>query len=150
MTDDATWNAEAAERMAHGVPHAVALGFEHVSAEGGVAIMKMPWREELVGDPATGVIAGGAVTSLLDHVSGAAISSAMHPPGAMGRGMMATLDLRIDYMRPAEPRRDIIARAHCYKVTRSIAFVRAVAYEDDPEDPIAAVQAAFALTGAPA
>ena len=32
----------------------------------------------------------------------------------------------------------------------SIAFVRAVAYESDPEDPIAAVQAAFALTGAPA
>jgi acyl-coenzyme A thioesterase PaaI-like protein len=38
-----------------------------------------------------------------------------------------------------------MARAHCYKVTRSIAFVRAVAYEDDPEDPVATAQATFML-----
>ena len=66
-----------------------------------------------------------------------------------GTTMMATLDLRIDYMRAAHPRRDIIARAHCYKLTHTIAFVRASAFEDGPEDPIATVQAAFALTGGP-
>ena len=60
---------------------------------------------------------------------------------------MATLDLRIDYMRPAEPRREVIAMARCYKLTRSIAFVRAAAYEDDESNPVATAQAAFAFTG---
>jgi uncharacterized protein (TIGR00369 family) len=150
MTDEASGNVDNALRMAHGVPHAVALGFEFVSSGDGVGVMKMPWREDLVGDPATGVIAGGAVTSLLDHVGGMAIQSAFTRASRDGgTTMMATLDLRIDYMRAAHPRRDIIARAHCYKLTHTIAFVRASAFEDGPEDPIATVQAAFALTGGP-
>ena len=138
-------------RMATNTPQAAALNFRLVSVDPSGAAMAVPWREDLVGDPDTGVMAGGVITTLLDHVCGLSVSCAViAADGGFMEFGMATLDLRIDYMRPAEPRRDIIARAHCYKVTRSIAFVRAVAYEDDPEDPIAAVQAAFALTGAPA
>jgi acyl-coenzyme A thioesterase PaaI-like protein len=80
------------------------------------------------------------VTTLLDHASGQAVHAAMTEWTSI-----ATLDLRIDYMRPAQPGRDVLARAHCYKLTRSVAFVRAVAYEDDPDDPVAAAQAAFML-----
>ena len=53
-------------------------------------------------------------------------------------------------MRAATPRADIIAEAHCYKLTRSVAFVRAHAYDADPQDPIATAQAAFILKRAPA
>ena len=48
-------------------------------------------------------------------------------------------------MRAAEPGLDIFARAHCYKLTKRIAFVRATAYDKDPEDPVATAQAAFML-----
>jgi acyl-coenzyme A thioesterase PaaI-like protein len=58
---------------------------------------------------------------------------------------MATLDFRIDYMRPARPRAGVTGQAHCYRLTRSVAFVRGIAFDEDPNDPIATVQAAFAL-----
>lgn len=129
-----------ATAMNEGSPQARALGFQTLEIGDGVAILKVPYRPEIVGDPETGVIAGGVVTTLLDHASGQAVHAALSQWTSI-----ATLDLRIDYMRAAEPGRDLLARAHCYKVTRSVAFVRAVAYEDDPDEPVAAAQAAFML-----
>jgi uncharacterized protein (TIGR00369 family) len=142
MSSNDTHPAMAAERMVRETPQAVALGIELVSAEPGVGVMKVGYRADLVGDPQTGVLAGGVITTVLDHVCGLAV-------GARNGGGSATLDLRIDYMRSAEPGRDVFARAHCYKLTRTIAFVRAVAYEDSPDDPIATAQGAFVLAGAP-
>jgi uncharacterized protein (TIGR00369 family) len=121
-------------------PQAVALGLKTLSYEPGVAVLMAPYRPELVGDPDTGVIAGGVVTTLLDHACGQAVFAALGQPGGI-----ATLDLRIDYMRAAEPGLDIHARAHCYKLTRRIAFVRATAYDRDVNDPVATAQAAFML-----
>ena len=142
--DEAFWKGEVATRMAHGVPHAAALGIEFVSMDGGVGVLRTPWREELVGDPDTGVIAGGVVTALLDHVCGLAVQAGRPDPTPT-----ATLDLRIDYMRPAKPRTGITAEARVYKYTHSIAFVRASAHDGDPADPVATAQAAFALTAGP-
>ena len=123
-------------------PQAVAIGMETVSWDGATANLRVPYKAELVGDPDTGVIAGGVVTTLLDHTCGQAVMAALGTPTPI-----ATLDLRIDYMRAAEPGLDIHARAHCYKLTHSIAFVRATAYDRDVGDPVATAQAAFMLTG---
>jgi len=142
MSLDETYLSEIADRMVRETPQAAALGIEFVSAEPGVGIMKVAYRADLVGDPQTGVLAGGVITTLLDHTCGLAV-------GRRTGGGSATLDLRIDYMRSAEPGRDVFARADCYKLTRTIAFLRAIAYEDNPEDPIATAQGAFVLAGAP-
>lgn len=136
-----------ASRMVDITPHASALGMRLVSAKPGEGVMAVPYRSDLVGDPETGVLAGGVVTSLLDHVCGyAASSSLVGSPGGAAEYGIATLDLRIDYMRPAEPGREVFARAHCYHLTRSIAFIRAIAYEDSEANPIASAQGAFAVT----
>lgn len=126
--------------MNQGSPHARALGIETISIGPEGSVLRAPYKPEMVGDPDTGVIAGGVVTALLDHACGQAVHTALEQFTTI-----ATLDLRIDYMRPAEPGKDIFARAHCYKATRSVAFVRAVAYDTDPDDPVAAAQAAFML-----
>ena len=127
-------------QLLHGSPQARALGLEMVSVEPREAVLKVPYRPELIGDPDTGVIAGGVVTTLLDHVCGQAVWASLEAYTSI-----ATLDLRIDYMRAAEPGLDVHAYAHCYKLTRSIAFVRAQAYDRDRADPIATAQAAFML-----
>ncbi len=129
------------------IPHAVALGLRfHAVADDYVEII-LPYDHKLVGDPDTGVIHGGAITALLDNAAGFAV----RVPGAEAESepvAIATLDLRIDYMGPATPGRDVVARATCFKRTRTITFVRAVAYHDSPDDPIATCTATF-MTGTP-
>ena len=144
MTTEPEPLAALGERMAIGTPQAAALDFRLVSVEPGLAVMAVPHRADLVGDPESGVLAGGIVTTLLDHVCGLAVSSKLMEAGAVGA--IATLDLRIDYMRAAEPGAEILARAHCYKVTHAIAFVRASAFDREESDPVATAQAAFALS----
>jgi acyl-coenzyme A thioesterase PaaI-like protein len=116
--------------------------------------MRAPFRADLVGDPADGGLAGGVITTLLDQTCGMAVSFAMrarHPSGEMTTrmGSMATLDFRIDYIRPAKPGRAVTGEAECYSIAGGVAFVRGLAFEDDRADPIAAAQAAFMLTELP-
>ncbi|PHR60118.1 MAG: thioesterase [Robiginitomaculum sp.] len=124
-----------------GTPHAKFLGMKFVAVDIGRATMSLPYDKKLIGNAQTEVLHGGVLTALLDQASGlAAVSSfnEMQP--------VATLDLRIDYMRAATPGKTIIAEAHAYKTTRHIAFVRAVAHEGDVDDPVASSQASFMTT----
>ncbi len=121
-------------------PHAKELGIKFISVDKGQAAMSLPYDSKLIGNPKTRVIHGGAVTTLLDQVSGLAAIA-----GFDTINTVATLNLSIDYMRAAKPGETIIAKAHCYKVTRYIAFVRGVAYELDEDDPVATSQATFMI-----
>jgi uncharacterized protein (TIGR00369 family) len=124
-----------------GSPHAQALGLALDGLGPGRATMRAPYNKELIGDPETGVLHGGVVTALLDHACGVAAFS-----GLGAKETPATLDLRIDYMRPAEPGKDIIAEAECVRAHGLIAFVRASAHDGDESDPVATAQAAFMVT----
>jgi len=123
-----------------GVPHAAAINLTVIEIKPGEAVCKVPYAENLIGNPDTRVVHGGVITSLLDNTCGIAVGSKT----AM-QGQIATLDLRIDYMKPATPGEDIFAFAACFKVTKNIAFVRGVAYHADRNDPIATCAAAFML-----
>ena len=114
------------------VPHNRALGMNIVEMGQREATFELPYDPKLVGNPDTGTLHGGAITALLDGCSGAAVFAALTELVPI-----ATLDLRIDYLRPAEPHRAVLAKATCYKMTKNVAFTRAVAYHDSPDDPIA-------------
>lgn len=114
------------------VPHNKALGMWIEDVRAHEAVFRLPYSEQIVGNPDTGVIHGGAITALLDGASGAAVFATLDDFVPI-----ATLDLRIDYLRPAEVGKDVVAHATCYKMTRNVAFTRAVAYHDDIADPIA-------------
>ena len=139
MTDSYD-TATLAARMTEHVPHAQGLGLKLVSVGQGRGTMTVAWREDLVGDPDTDVIASGVVTTLIDHTCGLAINACFEVPAPI-----ATLDLRIDYLRAAASRTGVTCEAFGYKTTRSIGFVRAEAWDVDRGDLIATAQAAFMI-----
>jgi len=126
--------------MSDAVPHNRELGLRVVDLGTVDATMLLPYSEKLVGNPETGVLHGGAVTSLIDATCGIAVFVKM---ARLAR--IATLDLRIDYLHPATPGKDLLARAECYKLTRSVAFVRALAHHGDADNPVASAQGTFII-----
>lgn len=123
------------------IPFHQRTGIEIIEVERGKARMKLPYREELVGNPDTGVLHGGIVTALLDACSGLAVF--MNVDRLMA---IATLELRIDYLRPATQGKDVVALAECYRMTPHVAFARAQAFhEGDEERLIATCTGTFML-----
>jgi uncharacterized protein (TIGR00369 family) len=122
------------------IPHNRALGMKVREMRKAEAIFELPYDPKLVGNPETGVLHGGVITALLDACSGAAVFAALTEWKPI-----ATLDLRIDYMRAGEVGREIVCHAHCYKLTHNVAFTRATAYHDDPSDPIATSMGTFMI-----
>lgn len=127
--------------LIEGIPHSLALNLQVEEMQRGRAVMSLPWARHLVGNIETGVLAGGAITALLDAVCGAAVGSLM-----IEVVPFATLDLRIDYNRPAEPGQTVIAEAECYRLTANIAFTRALAHHGDKTAPVAAASGTFMMS----
>lgn len=120
------------------IPHSRECGMliDRLDASGADA--HLPYRREWLGDTGRGLIHTGIIISLVDTISGLAALA------AIGRfEPVPTLDLRMDYLRPALPDKTLRARAECYRLTRSIAFVRASAWQDDAREPVAVGQATF-------
>ena len=122
------------------IPHSRELGMEITEIGDGTAEIVMAHDKRFVGDPKTGVIHGGAVSALMDTCCGTAVISHPDVPGPT-----ANIDLRIEYMRTATPGQAITARAECYHVTRSVAFVRATTFDEDFDRPVATATGTFTV-----
>jgi uncharacterized protein (TIGR00369 family) len=100
----------------------------------------LKWDDSLVGNAETGVLHGGVVTAMIDETAGGASVLATDY-----KFSVATIDLRVDYMRPAQPRQNLYCTAYIYRLTRRVAFFNAEAFHDDPTKPIAVGTGTFML-----
>ena len=121
------------------VGHAGALGiFYHAKGEDWVEL-GLPYAEHLVGMPASGIIASGPIVSLMDMRPASHLAPPRHvpPPGRS--------DLRVDYLGPPGPAHDRRPR-RILGATKSVGFVRGLAYDGNIEDPVANVTGTFMFT----
>lgn len=116
--------------MRHG--HSGFIGMQYRTHGKNWIELALPWREDLVGDPETGVLASGPIISLLDNATSMSVWALRG-----GFRPQVTLDLRVDYVRAASPGKTIIAWAECYQLKKSMAFVRGIAHDGDIADPVA-------------
>jgi len=135
---------EVLSRLFVSLPHCQTLGMQYVGTEGRKPTLKVDWREDLVGNPVSGVIHGGVITSLVDTCSAVAVAAQLAEFETI-----ATLDLRIDYLKAASPGRTIYCTAECYRLAHQVAFTRAICFHDVVSDPIAQGIATFMRESSP-
>jgi uncharacterized protein (TIGR00369 family) len=118
--------------------HGAALGITLDRLERGETYLTLPYSEAIVGNPITGVVHGGTIVSLLDTACGCAAMTILKRPS-----VTPTMDLRLDYMRPAQPHKPIHVEARVYRQSSNVIFCRGLAWQDDKESPIAHCVANF-------
>lgn len=129
-------------RFFDSIPHSRRIGLSVTGLGRRTFSARVDYRDELVGNPWRGTLHGGVITTLIDQTSGAAAFFSRSPPE-----LVATLDLRVDHFRAAEPGLPVHARAECYHLTRHVAFVRCIAYDRSEDDPVATGVSAFMRNG---
>ncbi len=124
-----------------GLPHCRAIGLTLEHTEQRRPTLSIAHRADLLGRSDSATIHGGAVCALVDVASACAVAA--HLPDYE---VLATLDLRLDYMHPARNDRPVYVRATCHRLAGQVAFVRSRCYQDHPDDPIALATATFMRT----
>ena len=128
------WNSRA-----HGLIGEMNLKIEKV--EESKVVLRMPFNPDFCVDDEGTLLHGGILTALLDSSFGLANFLATDNVQSM-----STIDLRVEYLRPAQSRADIIVSAECYHITRHVAFNSGRAWFDAPGNPeVARGSAAFSL-----
>jgi uncharacterized protein (TIGR00369 family) len=138
---EGSFDPKAFFELAKRVGHGRALGMDFVESGDDWTELSLPWREELVGVPESGILASGAIVSLIDTASGTAVWVKL---GAFNP--VVTIDLRIEYLRPALKGETVFARCECTKLTRQVAFTRGIAHSGDPSRPIAYSSGTFMVS----
>ena len=117
-------------------PYHRLLGLEMTRASAGEVVIRMPFREDLLAgdDDAGRYIHGGAIASLIDAAGDFAIIA------AVGHDV-PTIDLRVDYLRPASPGA-LTATARAVRVGRSTG-VADVEVVDEAGTPVAIGRGVF-------
>jgi uncharacterized protein (TIGR00369 family) len=120
------------------IPFNRMLGMKVVALGDGEVTLKLPFREDFIGDVTRPAVHGGVISALLDTTGGAAVFSKMNAGDSI-----STIDLLVDYLRPCPPG-DLVATAKVVRLGGRVALTQLSAYiEGDAEHLIATGRAAY-------
>ena len=95
----------------------------------GEAVIRIPWRDEFIGDPFRPALHGGVVSTLIDVTGGAACFAAL----TSYKDRVSTVDLRVDYLRPVT-KLDLICLAKVVRMGNRVASVQMVVHAGELPD----------------
>ena len=124
-----------------GIPFNVFVGLRVDALARGRAVLRIPWRHELIGDLLRPAVHGGVISMLADTAGGAAIFTMLD----RDNDRVSTVDLRVDYLQPGAPV-DLVCRADVVRMGNRVGVMRAEVFSGDPgEDarPIATAQGVY-------
>ena len=122
--------------------HGGFLDMEYVGHGADWVELAIDWREDLVADPDTGILASAVIISLMDNATSMSIWTKLGEFRPQ-----VTMDLRIDYLRPSPSGERVYGRGICYHLTNSIGFVRGFAHNGNPDEPLAHASGTFIRIG---
>lgn len=93
--------------------------------EVGACTLRIPWRDELIGDPTRPALHGGVTSMIADTACGAACFTSL--PSSSDR--LSTVDLRVDYLRPGTAA-DIWCRGTVMRMGNRVAVARSEVFDD--------------------
>lgn len=126
------------QAFTNNIPYAKFIGVE-VQMAGDELTCVLPFKDLLIGNPALPAIHGGVVSAFLETTAILQLIcdiEADHLP--------KPINVSIDYLRSAKPV-ETFARAFVTKQGRRVANVRAEAWQEDRDRPIAALHGHFML-----
>ncbi|MDX1581809.1 MAG: PaaI family thioesterase [Alphaproteobacteria bacterium] len=122
------------------IPYADFLNIS-IREEGDGLITTMAFKEELIGNTRLPALHGGTLAALLEMAALLQLAYELEP-----EEMPKVITLTIDYMRSGKAQ-DTQARAIVSRLGRRVANVRAEAWQDNPNKPVAAANLNFLLAG---
>jgi uncharacterized protein (TIGR00369 family) len=105
------------------------LGVRVGALRQGFARLEVPFRDELVGDPLRPALHGGVLSALADTAGGAAVWTGTEDE----RARVSTIDLRIDYLRPARLV-TVVAEATVVRLGNRVGVADVRVFHPDAED----------------
>jgi uncharacterized protein (TIGR00369 family) len=126
--------------MTERIPFNRLLAIEVVQVAVGRVVFAIPFRPELIGDPLRPALHGGVLSALIDACGGAAVWMCV---GDEDR--VSTIDLRVDYLRPA-PLETIESSAEVLRVGSRVGVVSMRVYtRSDPHTTLAEGRGVYSI-----
>lgn len=120
------------------IPFHAVLGLQLIEMREGYAAIRIPFRQELVGDPRTHRIHGGVISTAMDAAGGAAGITTLSGK----EDQIATVDIHIDYLQPGKPE-DIIVEGHIVRNGNSLIFTHMTAHHEGDDKILAQARAVY-------
>jgi uncharacterized protein (TIGR00369 family) len=126
--------------LAQRIPFQDLLGIEVEHIEVGGALMRIPARPDLTGDPFRPALHGGVISALADSAGGLAVFTQLDEDQ-----VTSTVDIRVDYLRPGNVDEDLLAKSTVVRMGSRVATTHTVIYQSNPDKPVAVSSAVYSV-----
>lgn len=134
-------HATLVEWFERGIAFNRAMGLRVDALARGSCVLRIPWRDDFVGDEQRAALHGGVTSMICDTAGGCACFTMLDRDS----DRVATVDLRVDYLRPGGPA-DVVCHARVVRMGNRVAVARMEVFSGVPRegaDPIATGQAVY-------